>query len=92
MVRRTAAVMVADIAGHGRIMGGDAAATLARVPRWRADLFEPLVKRHRGRIVTTTGDGALVEGHRYSFRDVPVLPAGPKLQSGRGCGHSPAAR
>ena len=42
-------------------MGRDEAGTLARLKALRRELIDPLVARHKGRIVKTTGDGLLVE-------------------------------
>ncbi|MGZ5896486.1 MAG: adenylate/guanylate cyclase domain-containing protein [Xanthobacteraceae bacterium] len=59
--RRLAAILAADVAGYSRLMGRDEEATLAELKDMRKSLFDPLVADHRGRIVKTTGDGALVE-------------------------------
>src|SRR5271170_7052526 len=59
--RRLAAILAADVAGYSRLMGDDEEATLAALKAHRAALIDPKVAEHRGRIVKTTGDGALVE-------------------------------
>ncbi len=59
--RRLAAILAADIAGYSRLMGVDEEGTLAAIKAVRAELTGPTVAKHRGRIVKTTGDGALVE-------------------------------
>jgi adenylate cyclase len=59
--RRLAAILAADIVGYSRLMRADEEGTLARLKALRAELFDPKVAEHRGRIVKTTGDGALVE-------------------------------
>jgi class 3 adenylate cyclase/TolB-like protein/rhodanese-related sulfurtransferase len=59
--RRLAAVLAADIAGYGRLMGADEVATLQALKAHRRDAIDPIVARYRGRIVRTTGDGMLVE-------------------------------
>jgi adenylate cyclase len=59
--RRLAAVLAADVAGYSRLMGVDEEGTLAALKALRRELVDPKVKEHRGRIVKTTGDGALVE-------------------------------
>jgi adenylate cyclase len=56
--RRLAAVLAADVAGYSRLMGEDEEGTLAAL---KAELSDPKIKEHRGRIVKTTGDGVLVE-------------------------------
>ncbi len=59
--RRLAAILAADVVGYSRLMGQDELGTLARLKAHRRELIDPAVARHRGRIVKTTGDGALVE-------------------------------
>ena len=59
--RRLAAVLAADVAGYGRLMGVDEEGTLAALKVCRRELIDPKIAEHRGRIVKTTGDGALVE-------------------------------
>jgi len=59
--RRLAAVLAADVAGYSRLMGIDEEGTLARLKAVRKTLVDPAIAAHRGRIVKTTGDGALVE-------------------------------
>jgi class 3 adenylate cyclase/pimeloyl-ACP methyl ester carboxylesterase len=59
--RRLAAILAADVAGYSRLMSNDEEGTLAALKALRSSLFDPKVAEHRGRIVKTTGDGALVE-------------------------------
>src|SRR6202162_2478365 len=59
--RRLAAVLAADVAGYSRLMGEDEEGTLAALKAIRRELADPMIAEHRGRIVKTTGDGALVE-------------------------------
>jgi class 3 adenylate cyclase/pimeloyl-ACP methyl ester carboxylesterase len=59
--RRLAAILAADIAGYSRLMGADEEGTLTALKTYRRELIDPKVTEHRGRIVKTTGDGALVE-------------------------------
>src|SRR5260370_39312565 len=59
--RRLAAILAADVAGYSRLMGADEEGTLAALKALRRELIDPKVKEHRGRLVKTTGDGALVE-------------------------------
>src|SRR6202165_5761150 len=42
-------------------MGADEEGTLARLKALRAELLDPTIAEHHGRIVKTTGDGLLVE-------------------------------
>jgi adenylate cyclase len=53
--------LAADIVGYSRLMRADEEGTLARLKALRVELFDPQVAEHSGRIVKTTGDGALVE-------------------------------
>jgi adenylate cyclase len=59
--RRLAAILAADVAGYSRLMGVDEEGTLAVLKAYRRELVGPKISEHRGRIVKTTGDGALVE-------------------------------
>jgi adenylate cyclase len=59
--RKLAAILAADVAGYSRLMGADEEGTLARLKALRAELIDPTIAEHRGRIVKTTGDGLLVE-------------------------------
>jgi adenylate cyclase len=59
--RRLAAILAADVAGYSRLIGADEEGTLNRLRSIRADLIDPKITEHRGRIVKTTGDGLLVE-------------------------------
>jgi adenylate cyclase len=59
--RKLAAVLAADIAGYGRLMGADEEGTLARLKLLRRELIDPKSKQYRGRVVKTTGDGILIE-------------------------------
>jgi adenylate cyclase len=59
--RRLAAILAADVVGYSRLMEQDEAGTMAALKARRREVLEPLVAKHQGRIVKTTGDGALVE-------------------------------
>ena len=59
--RRLAAILAADVVGYSRLMGADEEGTLRRLKALRADLIDPTIAGHNGRIVKTTGDGLLVE-------------------------------
>src|SRR5579862_411429 len=59
--RHLAAILAADIAGYGRLMGEDEEGTLAALRMWRREIADPRIKEHRGRIIKNTGDGFLVE-------------------------------
>ena len=59
--RRLAAILAADVVGYSRLMGVDEEGTLAALKTCRRNIIDPKIAEHRGRIVKTTGDGALVE-------------------------------
>ena len=59
--RRLAAILAADVAGYSRLMGIDEEGTLAALKAYRRELIDPKIAERRGRVVKTTGDGALVE-------------------------------
>lgn len=61
VIRKLAAILAADIAGYSRLMGADEEGTLARLKSHRRELIDPKVAEFNGRVVKTTGDGALVE-------------------------------
>ena len=59
--RRLAAIFAADMFGYSRLMETDERGTIARQKAHRAELIDPKITEHHGRIVKTTGDGMLVE-------------------------------
>ena len=59
--RRLAAILAADVAGYSLLIGADEEGTLDRLRSIRAELIDPTITAHRGRLVKTTGDGLLVE-------------------------------
>src|SRR3984957_19114808 len=61
VIRRLAAILAADVAGYSRLMGVDEEGTLAALKTLRREVIDSKIAEHRGRIVKTTGDGALVE-------------------------------
>ena len=61
MKRRLAAILAADLVGYTRLMGDDEAGTHQRLAELREKVLEPLLARHRGRVVKLMGDGLLVE-------------------------------
>jgi len=60
-VRRLTAILAADVAGYSRLIGADEEGTLSRLKALRAEVIDPKIAEHHGRIVKTTGDGLLVE-------------------------------
>ena len=59
--RRLAAILATDVVGYSRLMGDDEEGTLAALKTLQRELIDPRVKENCGRLVKTTGDGALVE-------------------------------
>jgi class 3 adenylate cyclase/pimeloyl-ACP methyl ester carboxylesterase len=59
--RRLAAILAADVVGYSRLMQADEIGTLEALKAHRRELLDPVIAAHHGRIVKTTGDGALVE-------------------------------
>jgi adenylate cyclase len=58
--RKLIAVVYADMVGYSRLIGLDDAGTLARLKALRADLIDPAIEEHGGRIVQTGGDSLLI--------------------------------
>ena len=59
--RRLAAILAADVVGYSALMERDEEATYAEFERLERELIEPSLSRHEGRLIKTTGDGALAE-------------------------------
>ena len=59
--RRLAAILAADVVGYSRLVGQDEEGTITRLNTLRADMLDPGIARHGGRIVKTMGDGFLIE-------------------------------
>jgi class 3 adenylate cyclase len=58
--RRLTAILAADVAGYSRLMDLDEVGT-ARTLREHRAVIDALVAKHGGRLVKSTGDGALLE-------------------------------
>src|SRR5215468_3600505 len=59
--RRLAAILAADVVGYSALMEQDEEATYAEFERLKRELIEPALSSHEGRLIKTTGDGALAE-------------------------------
>ena len=59
--RRLAAILAADVVGYSALMERDEEATYAEFERFKRELIGPGLSRHEGRLIKTTGDGALAE-------------------------------
>lgn len=61
MQRRSAAILIADIAGYSRMMGGAQTRTLTDLMALRRDVWIPTITDHGGRVANTAGDAVLAE-------------------------------
>lgn len=61
MERRLAAILAADVVGYSRLMGQDEAGTVEALKTLRAQVIDPKIAEHKGRIFKSTGDGVLAE-------------------------------
>ena len=59
--RRLAAILAADVVGYSALMQRAEEATYAEFERLKHEIIEPGLSRHDGRLIKTTGDGALGE-------------------------------
>jgi len=58
---RLAAIVSADVVGYSRLMGLDEAGTLQAMRPHRAELWDPAIASHGGRVVGTAGDSLMIE-------------------------------
>jgi TolB-like protein/class 3 adenylate cyclase/tetratricopeptide (TPR) repeat protein len=74
-------VVYADLAGYSRLIGEDDAGTFARMRELRADLIDPAIARHGGRLVDAAGDSLLVlfdsilDAMRFSIEVQRAVPS-----------------
>jgi adenylate cyclase len=61
MKRRLAAILTADVVGYSRLIRADEEGTIEALRALRADLIDPKIAEHNGRIVKLMGDGMLAE-------------------------------
>ena len=59
--RRPAAILAADLRGHGRLMEQEEAGMLATFKRRRHGILNPFTAGHNGRIEKVLDNGVLVE-------------------------------
>jgi class 3 adenylate cyclase/pimeloyl-ACP methyl ester carboxylesterase len=59
--RRLAAILAADAVGYSRMMREDEPGALALLQKHRAEVLDPAITKHRGRVVKLMGDGLLAE-------------------------------
>jgi adenylate cyclase len=83
--RRLAAILAADVVGYSALMQRAEEATYAEFERLKRELIEPSLSRHDGRLIKTTGDGALAE---FASPSAAVRCA-VEIQEGIASGRSP---
>lgn len=59
--RRLAAILAADVVGYGSLMGRDEEGARAALRMYQAEVLDPIIAKHSGRIFKAMGDGFLVE-------------------------------
>lgn len=59
--RRLAVILAADVVGYSALLQRAEEATYAEFERLKRELLAPSLSRHEGRLIKTTGDGALAE-------------------------------
>jgi adenylate cyclase len=59
--RRLTAILAADVVDYSRLMGEDQTRTLNALRQLRGELFEPVVRAHKGTVVKRMGDDWIVE-------------------------------
>ena len=52
---------MADVVGYSRLMGEDETGALRRLKTFRAEIVDPVLSRHGGRLVDAAGDSLLIE-------------------------------
>ena len=77
--RHVAAILAADVAGYSRPIGADEGGTLQALKAIRAELIDPTIAAHNGRLVKTTRDGLFVEFGSV----VDALQCATEVQTGR---------
>ncbi|MFP6696045.1 MAG: hypothetical protein VCF08_03920, partial [Alphaproteobacteria bacterium] len=60
-LRRLTTIVAVDIASLARLVSNDEEGALAGQHNHRAELIEPLLEGHQGRIANTAGDSFLLE-------------------------------
>jgi len=61
ITRKLTTIVAADVAGFSRLTGADEEGTLASLRAHRAQLIDPKIAKHDGRIANTAGDSLLIE-------------------------------
>jgi adenylate cyclase len=58
--RKLTTIFCADVVGYSKLMGADEHGTLVRLKQCR-ELIEAFIQRHRGRVVSWSGDAVLAD-------------------------------
>jgi class 3 adenylate cyclase len=61
VIRKLAAILIADVVGFSRQMERDEGGAFERLRDIRARLVDPRIAEYGGRVVKTAGDGMLLE-------------------------------
>jgi adenylate cyclase len=70
MERRLAAILIADVVGYSRLIRADEEGTISALKILRANVVDPKIAEHHGRIIKLMGDGMLASAstpNRYVF-------------------------
>jgi adenylate cyclase len=89
--RRLAAILAADVAGYSRLIGADEGGTLQALKAIRAELIDPTIAAHNGRLVKTTGDG-LAGGFHLPADVNPTYISKLEKAASRDCRSPPSSR
>lgn len=59
--RRMPAILISDVVGYSRLVELDEASTFVAIRELRSQVIDPLLEKHRRRVVKLMGDGAIAE-------------------------------
>ena len=79
MERRLAAILAAYVVGYARLIRSDKEGTITALKALHADLIDPKIAEHHGRIVMLMGDGMLA-APPVTMRDAHIA----QTKTGRG--------
>ena len=65
--RRLAAILVADVVGYSKLIGGDEAGTLAQLQALRTEVIDPQIAQHAGRLFRRATDLDPTYAAAYGF-------------------------
>jgi adenylate cyclase len=81
--RRLAAILAADVVGYSALMERADETTYASFEQFKRELVEPSLSRNDGRLIKTTGDGALAE----FASPLAAVRSAMEIQDGLASGH-----